>query len=112
MRLLIDIDQFMHAQNGATCTDGSSGYSCGCQNGYTGTHCETFMNNCGSNPCQNGGTCAEGTSTTKYSCSCPSGTGGVNCETVTDNTVFNVLKKSNIFLMVIFSLVGFEYTMC
>ena len=28
-------------QNGGTCTDGVNGYTCGCADGYTGTHCET-----------------------------------------------------------------------
>ena len=27
--------------NGATCTDAVNSFTCGCAEGYTGTHCET-----------------------------------------------------------------------
>ena len=45
-------------QNGATCTnDGSGGYRCTCVTGYSGTNCQTNINDCSPNPCHNGGTC-------------------------------------------------------
>eukprot|EP00058_Branchiostoma_floridae_P016400 XP_002601888.1 hypothetical protein BRAFLDRAFT_124580 [Branchiostoma floridae] len=36
------------------------------------------INECASNPCQNGGFCND--ETNRYSCSCPSGYGGTNCQ--------------------------------
>ena len=37
--------------------DGIDSYSCDCVLGYTGTNCETNINDCDPNPCTNGGTC-------------------------------------------------------
>ena len=36
------------------------------------------IDECSSNPCQNGGTCTDGVNS--YSCACVAGTSGVNCE--------------------------------
>lgn len=45
-------------QDGATCTNnGYGGYRCTCVAGYTGTNCQTNINDCSPNPCHNGGTC-------------------------------------------------------
>ena len=32
-------------------------YTCECVDGYKGNNCEMDINECDSNPCQNGGTC-------------------------------------------------------
>ena len=37
--------------------DGVATYICTCPAGWTGRNCQTSINNCASNPCQNGGTC-------------------------------------------------------
>ena len=47
-------------------------YSCSCMDGYTGMNCQTDIDECSSNPCQNGGTCED-------SCSCTDGYTGMNC---------------------------------
>lgn len=43
---------------GGTCTNIiPDGFRCSCPPGYTGTRCETEINECDPRPCQNGGTC-------------------------------------------------------
>lgn len=45
-----------------------------CVAGYHGSNCSEEINECLSQPCQNGGTCIDLTNT--YKCSCPRGTQG------------------------------------
>ena len=65
-------------QNGATCANNATGYTCSCAPGYTGTNCETLVNNCASSPCLNGGACTNGPNS--YACGCALGFTGTNCE--------------------------------
>jgi hypothetical protein len=54
-------------------------YNCSCATGYDGANCQTNIDDCASNPCQNGGTCADGVNT--YNCSCDeTGYTGENCK--------------------------------
>jgi hypothetical protein len=46
--------------------------------GYTGTHCETNIDDCDPNPCQNGGLCVDGVDS--YTCQCQPGYTGDDCE--------------------------------
>ena len=40
-------------RNGATCVELVNGYNCTCVPGYNGTDCETNIDDCSPNPCQN-----------------------------------------------------------
>ena len=67
-------------ENGGTCTDGATGYSCTCAAGYKGVRCETNIDDCTPNPCENGGTCTDGVNS--FSCACPAGFPGTTCSGV------------------------------
>lgn len=62
------------------CVDGVHSYSCSCNEGYTGTSCETNINECGSSPCQHGSSCSD--LVDGYTCACPNGFVGPRCEYV------------------------------
>ena len=40
--------------NGAVCNEGANGYTCTCATGFTGTNCETNIDDCAAAPCVNG----------------------------------------------------------
>ena len=48
--------------------DGVTTYICTCPAGWTGRNCQTSINNCASNPCQNGGTCTVSGNTAEAHC--------------------------------------------
>ncbi|XP_071956600.1 uncharacterized protein [Antedon mediterranea] len=80
-----DIDHCSYlspCQNGGACTDGVGTYTCSCVAGYSGTNCETNINECASSPCQHGGACNDGVN--RYTCSCVAGSVGTHCETNID----------------------------
>ena len=55
---LIPCNRRSRCQNGGTCTnDGQGDYRCTCVAGYMGGACEMDVNECESEPCENGGTC-------------------------------------------------------
>ncbi|RMC04939.1 hypothetical protein DUI87_18115 [Hirundo rustica rustica] len=56
-----------------------SGYFCLCNAGWTGPNCTENIDECISNPCQNGGTCTDGVN--GYSCECTSTWTGPECQT-------------------------------
>lgn len=57
-----------------SCKDGVATFTCLCQPGYTGHHCETNINECHSQPCRHGGTCQDRDNA--YQCLCLKGTTG------------------------------------
>ena len=87
-RLSIPVDDLNKCQadapckNGGTCTPttGGVGYTCNCASapGWTGSTCATSINDCASNPCQNGGECSDGHM--QYTCTCLPGYNGTNCQ--------------------------------
>uniref|UniRef100_A0A3Q2XQI2 Slit homolog 1b (Drosophila) n=1 Tax=Hippocampus comes TaxID=109280 RepID=A0A3Q2XQI2_HIPCM len=63
----------------------SQPYTCTCNDGFTGQHCETPVDACVSNPCINGGTCLNDEQTSGFSCACALGFHGVYCEVNADD---------------------------
>lgn len=61
-----------------TCIDQINGYDCECISGYGGSQCQSEINECASQPCQNGGVCNE--QFNGFNCSCPIGFNGTFCE--------------------------------
>ena len=56
----------------------------------------TEIDECGSNPCINDGTCVDGLAT--FTCLCPSHFAGVSCEIGTQQQKLNTLQVSSHFL--------------
>ncbi|KTF87440.1 hypothetical protein cypCar_00025640 [Cyprinus carpio] len=57
----------------------ATGYICRCDPGWAGQNCDQNVNECSSNPCQNGGTCTDGIN--GYTCTCSSQWTGPQCQT-------------------------------
>ena len=55
-----------------------NGFNCSCPDGYNGTTCQEDIDECGSDPCENGGTCTDGVN--GFNCSCPDGYNGTTCQ--------------------------------
>ena len=62
--------------------DGLGTYRCRCPPGYTGTSCETDVDECASRPCVNGASCHDYVDS--FTCDCVRGFSGVHCE-INDN---------------------------
>ena len=65
---------------------------CTCALGWHGDVCDTETDECGSNPCTNGGTCTDGDNA--YTCACDAGHSGDNCEAVVDPCTPNPCQNS------------------
>ncbi|NXY67496.1 CUBN protein, partial [Glareola pratincola] len=76
---LSDICQLQNPCANGQCLAMISGYFCLCNAGWTGPNCTENIDECISNPCQNGGTCTDGVN--GYSCECTSGWTGPQCQT-------------------------------
>ncbi|XP_029297315.1 LOW QUALITY PROTEIN: protocadherin Fat 4 [Cottoperca gobio] len=66
-------------------------YACSCRPGYTGTLCETDINECQPSPCHNGGTCHNLVG--GFSCTCPEGFTGMACERDVNECLSNPCKN-------------------
>lgn len=62
---------------GAQCLDLGTRIMCRCQPGFTGSYCETNIDDCVGNPCRNGGTCVDGINS--FTCKCTLGFTGKDC---------------------------------
>ncbi|XP_041824165.1 cubilin [Melanotaenia boesemani] len=60
-------------------TSSAPGYICNCNSGWQGPICDQNINECSSNPCQNGGTCVDGVN--GFTCTCTSQWTGPLCQT-------------------------------
>ncbi|XP_019353396.2 cubilin [Alligator mississippiensis] len=73
-----DICQRQNPCVNGQCLATLSGYFCLCDLGWTGTNCTENINECISNPCQNGGSCTDGIN--GYSCECTNTWTGPQCQ--------------------------------
>ena len=64
------------------CSNLQNGYKCSCMPGYTGENCETRINNCADDMCQNDSQCV--TLLDSYICICKTGTIGQFCQKFED----------------------------
>jgi hypothetical protein len=67
-------------------TSSSIGFYCQCPALYTGTRCESLVSLCGSNPCQNNGTCYQDFVSNQVRCLCLPNYAGTFCNQTTNAT--------------------------
>lgn len=65
-------------------TSSAPGYICNCNPGWEGVTCNQNINECSSNPCQNGGTCTD--LVNGFSCTCTAQWTGLFCQTAQQGT--------------------------
>lgn len=65
-------------ENGGTCVDQLTGFTCHCITGFDGNRCQNNIDECQNNPCANGGSCVD--MVNGYMCVCVSGYSGSSCE--------------------------------
>lgn len=66
--------------NNATCSSVANSFTCKCTKNYQGRFCQTLIDPCSNDPCENNGTC-QIRNRTDYQCSCSSKLySGRNCE--------------------------------
>jgi hypothetical protein len=57
--------------NGGTCYDMINSFKCNCPIGFTGSRCQTNIDECDPNPCMNRGICVDAIA--GFTCECPPG---------------------------------------
>ena len=62
--------------------------------GYTGAKCETEVDECDSNPCENGGSCTDDVNS--FTCDCITGFTGTECEVNIDNCENDPCENSGV----------------
>ncbi|KAM9333329.1 LOW QUALITY PROTEIN: cubilin [Pholidichthys leucotaenia] len=67
------------ANGGCVDTTSAPGYICICNSGWEGQNCDQNINECLSNPCQNGGSCTDGIN--GFTCNCTAQWTGPFCQT-------------------------------
>ncbi|XP_075040834.1 protein crumbs homolog 2 isoform X2 [Mixophyes fleayi] len=70
------------ALQNSQCSDSEDGFTCKCQNGYSGLKCQEKVSPCAQNPCDHNAECLENMGS--YTCVCQSGYTGQHCEVVVD----------------------------
>lgn len=70
-------DPFPLLSAGAQCLDLMNQVTCRCPLGFTGSRCETNIDDCASRPCFNAGTCVDGVN--NFTCRCPLGFTSNDC---------------------------------
>ena len=63
-----------------TCVSNSDGYTCHCNDGYSGIHCQIPPEYCDPNPCEYGGSCS--TLNETFQCLCADGFSGETCQVI------------------------------
>jgi len=66
-------------QNGGTCFDDGSNFSCRCPSFTSGPICSQIVAGCWPSPCLNGGICVDVPNS--FMCDCPTEYTGIICET-------------------------------
>lgn len=72
-------------ENGGICSPATG--TCMCAAGFEGDVCEVETDECAGNPCENGGTCADGIG--EFTCTCAAGFFGAACEVNLDDCAGN-----------------------
>ena len=69
-------------------------FNCSCSPAYSGDQCETLVDPCALEPCQNNGTCTN-IGSGNYTCECRNQFTGTDCETITDHCALPTTNCNN-----------------
>ncbi len=72
-------------------------YSCSCNCGWTGTNCNSQINQCVNTPCLNGGLC-QNVAPCGFQCICPVGYSGSKCDIVINYCASNPCSSNGLCL--------------
>ena len=83
------------------CRNVDDTFECTCKEGFKGDNCEENVDECASQPCQNGGTCMDGANC--FVCVCPPGFTGKRMFPVSGETFVQIVFSIVIILVCISS---------